>query len=288
MIFEFGTVSETLSATLTSEGKLIKRYKSRFLAGADFALTRDQVCAMIGVVPGAPHWEWPWATCRDVSCERIMSREPCYWWYVDVEHSTDAPRPQGDGGTDAAPELRRCLRKTGTSQQQRAILRDRNGDLIVDAAGSPYNGGVPVTAFLGTITWTRDELHNSLSMAQAKLLSGHLNETTFMGCEPETLMMEVVGEEKWEGDYHFWTFTYTATYDPLGWQPRPLNAGLYQKVAGKRERIMEDDDTPTQEPQPLTLAGAVVPLASRPGACNFVEVDHYYSYDFAELGLPIT
>lgn len=286
MAYDFAPVSRTLNVTVTSDGKLIKRYKTRFLFGSDVTLTEDQVCALIGILPGAPHWQWPYATCRDISCERIPSTEPCCWWHVDYDHSTDAAVPADNASTD--PDVRRVLRETGTSQQQRAIIKDRNGVLLTDAAGSPFDGGVPVTEFLGTITWTRDETHTSDSQFKAKALSGHLNSTTFMGCAAKTLLLDVKGREKWEGNYHFWTFTYLMTYDPLGWQPRPVNAGLYKKVGGKRERILEDDKTPTQEPQPLTTAGDVVPIANRPGSCNFIDVDHYPTFNFASLGLPTT
>ncbi len=286
MIFEFGPVSETLAMSVSSEGKLVKKYNSRFLVGTDMDLTRDQVGAMIGILPGAPHWEWPWATCRDIKIDRMMSRLPCSWWHADYEHSTDAPVPADN--SDTAPDLRRVLRTTGTSQQGRNTLFDRLDVLITDAAGSPFDGGVPVTAYLPTITWKRDEPHTSLSQAYTALYSGHLNSLTFMSCDPETLLLEVTSEEKWEGDYHFWTHTYTMTYDPLGWQPKPLNAGLYEKYASGRRRIKESDGTETQEPQPLTPGGKVIPEAARPAACNFVDVDYYPTFAFGTLGLPTT
>jgi hypothetical protein len=160
--------------------------------------------------------------------------------------------------------------------------------MILDAAGSPFDGGVPVTEWLGNISWKRDEVHTSTSMSQAVALSGKINSDVFMGCAIGTLILKVTGEEKWEGTYHFWTFTYEMTYDKAGHDPRPLNAGLWKKVSGNRVRITEYDGTDSAQPQPLTTGGDVIPVASRPGSCNFITVEHHNTLAFATLGLPTT
>jgi hypothetical protein len=76
------------------------------------------------------------------------------------------------------------------------------------------------------------------------------------------------------------------TYDPLGWQPSPLNAGMYKLLNGARIRITENG-APSSEPTPLDSAGAVVPVANRPDSCIFVDVDYYDTMDFSLLGLPL-
>lgn len=287
-MFDFGRLSETLNISVNSDGKLVKKYHTRYLAGSDVDLTNDEVFAAIGILPGAPHYIWTNATCNDMKCETILSREPSRWWYVDYDHSTDATVPNDDADTD--PALRRVNRSVSSSEQQIFIFQDEDGILILDAAGTPVDGGVPVTDFMGTITWERDETHTSTSMSQAAVLSGKTNLTTFMGCAPNTLMLTVTSKEKWEGNYHFWTFTYTMTYKKDGWQPAPANAGLWQiGYGGERERIKEPgDDSYTQEPQPLYADGTVIPVASRPGACNFLNVLHYPRLEFADLALPTT
>ncbi len=286
MIFQYGRTVETLRCSVGSDGKYVKKYHTQFLAGCDEELTRDEVLALIGILPGAAHWEWMWATCNDISCERIMSREPCCWWHVDYDHSTDATVPSDSG--DTAPELRRVLRSTGNVEQQIFIIKDEDGNLITDAAGTPFDGGVPVTDFLGSIDWERDETHTSSSMSQANLLTGYTNNDTFMGCAPGTLLLKVTGKEKYEGAYHFWTFSYNMTYDRNGHQPKPANAGLWEIVTGSRVRILEGDGTPTEQPQPLTTGGVQIPYAYRPALCNYVTVKHHPRMAFSSLGLPTT
>lgn len=286
MAFSFELKTDTAKFSVNSDGKFIKTYNRMYLCKNETELTIDQVCANVGILPGAPFVNWSPATCHLIDPVRLPTVEPHCAWEVSYEWSTDAVVPQDSA--DTAPENRRVKRRTGTSTQQRFILRDRLNKMILDAAGSPYDGGVPVTVYLGTLVFERDETHNSSKMSQAALLSGKLNSTTFMGCAPETLLLEVTGEEKYEGAYHFWTFVYTMTYDKDGWQPQPANAGLYQLVSGQRTRIEENDGTATVQPQPLTVSGTVIPEASRPAACNFIDVDFYPTFNFATLGLPTT
>lgn len=286
MTFSFESVKQDMDVSVNSDGRLVKKYVDTYLAKSTTELTRDQVASGIGVLPGAPHPNWSFATCNNIKISRRPTRAPHCAWDATYSYATDAVVPSDTASTD--PTLRRVNRTTGHTQQQRFIIKDKTGVLITDAAGSPFDGGVPVTDWLGTITWRRDETHSSTSQSQAVQLTGKLNSTTFMGCAAETLMLDVTGEEKWEGSYHFWTFTYTMTYDKDGWQPAPANAGLWKKVSGKRVRITEGDGTDAQQPQPLTTGGDVVPVASRPSACNFIDVDHYNTMDFADLSLPTT
>jgi hypothetical protein len=277
-------LTSKLKAYVNSDGRLIKEYDDTYLCKSPINLTNDGACSECGVLPGAPHPEWPFATARSIECTRNMTHVPFCAWNISIHYSTEAVVPADN--SDTSPELRRVKRRTGTMEQQRFIIKDRNGILITDAAGSPF-GGIPVTDRLGTYTFERDEDHNAGSMSQAAQYSGKLNSVTFAGCDPETLMLDVVGEEKWEGNYHFWTFSYVMTYDKDGWQPKPANAGLYYLAGGQRKRILEIDGTGlkgVQEPQPLSAAGAVIPVASRPAACNFITVDHYITFDFADLG----
>lgn len=297
MAFTFTLIEDVMSLTVDSSGKMIKTYDRKYLCKSDTEKTLDQVAAAVGVLPGAPHPDFAIATAKRIGTTRRPTLAPHCAWDHSIHYSTEGVVPEDDESFD--PEDRRVKRRTGTTQQQRFIIKDRNDVLITDAAGSAIDGGVPVTDYLGTITWERDEDHTSSSMSQAAILSGKINSLTFMGCDPETLMLEVTGEEKYEGSHHFWTFTYTMVYDRKGWQPKPLNAGLYQLKDGRRERIQEVDEAGkkqnTQEPQPLYSSsnvvpgpGRVIPVASRPGSCNFLDIDHYIAFDFTTLGLPTT
>lgn len=293
MPFETNLIVDEAGVTLNSDGRLVKTFHRRHRSKSTEEINIDAVHAAIGVLPGAPHPTWPYATCRSIKSTREMTREPHCAWITDYEYSTEAAAPSDESTSSTDPTARNVKRRTGTMQQQRFIIRDRLGVMITDAAGSPFDGGVPVTDYLGTLVFERDEVHSSTSMSQAVVLSGKINSDTYMGCSPGTLMMEVNGDEKREGSYHFWSFTYSMVYDKDGWQPRPANAGLYERHAGGVRRITFDGK-PAQEPQPLFPStssgrpGEMIPNTLRPAACNFIEVDHYNTLAFSSLGLPTT
>lgn len=290
MAFTFELVADKCRTSVNSDGRLVKSYTRQYLCKSTTELTLDQVGEGVGILPGAPHPNRTDATCHDIDISRRPTKEPHCAWDAIYTYGTDSVVPENDSDTD--PLQRRVKRRTAHVEQQKFIIKDRNDVLITDTAGSPFDGGVPVIDFLGTMTFERDEAHSATSMSQAAILTGKINSDVFMGCAVGTLMLKVTGEEKWEGTYHYWTFVYEMTYDKDGWQPKPANAGLYQVVLEGadlvRERILESDGRPTQEPQPLTVGGGVVAFADRPDDCNFITVDHYITLDFSSLGLPTT
>ena len=88
--------------------------------------------------------------------------------------------------------------------------------------------------------------------------TGKLNKRPFFNAPPGTIKVDISGSERYEGDRHVWELVYQFAYDPRGWQPKPMNAGFFQRES----------------------AGAVVPISSRPAGCNFIEVDAYETCDF--------
>lgn len=285
MSFNFHLVIDELNVSVNSEGRLIKKYHRQYLCKNATEMSKDAVAAAVGIQPGAPHIEWSYATCHEIDIKRRMTKEPHCAWDADYHWSTEGVAPQSNSSTN--PVDQRVNRDLGIVEQQRFIIKDRHGVLLTDTAGSPFDGGVPVTVPLGTITWVRDEAHDGSSLAKPVTLSGHINLTLFMGCVAGTLLLKVTATEKWENNSHNWTTTYLMTYDPDGWNPKPANAGLNQKVGSLAQRILIDG-TKAQEPVPLDAAGVVVPVSARPGACIFVYVDYYPQLEFSTLGLPTT
>lgn len=293
MAFSVTRLPERTSFTVNSDGKFVKQYFRPYLVTSNSVTeeTSDQAWAAIGTLPGAPHPSWPSAVANSFNGSKKLTIPPHQAWDLEVGYSTAGvvPEDTGSGGVGSTdPVDFRVTRRVGISEQQRFIIKDKNGILITDSAKSPYDGGIPVTDYMGWMEWTRREPHSSSSMSQAVQYSGKLNSLTFMGCLPETLLLVCTGDERYEGGYHFWIWTYTMTYDKDGHQPQPLDAGLYKLNAGSRVRITESDGTPTVEPQPLNGLGSVVPVASRPAGCNFRDVDHFDTFDFATLNLPTT
>lgn len=284
MAFTFAVTEDSMDADVSPVGKVIRTHSRTYLAKYDGTTFQSSYAAAValGFSAGDAHPDDPYALVRKIHPVRKKTRIP-QAWDITVEWSTETTEEQ----LSANPIDRRVIRSESTSDQTRYITKDRNGKMIQDTAGSPFDGGIPVNVKLGSMVFTRNETHDSqYYVGKANTLSGYLNSTAFAGAAAGTLMLNVTAQETFEGDYHYWVVTYTMTYDPLGWQPNPLNAGMYKLSNGARIRITENG-APSSEPTPLDAAGAVVPVANRPDSCIFVDVDYYDTMDFSLLGLPL-
>ena len=283
------------TSKIDSSGQIITKYKRTYLYRTDAASppTDAQITTDVGIFPGSPHPDDSSATCQRVEISHGVGPTKCphFARHVAVEWSTAAPYPN-TVSTD--PTTMRTTWSIGATIQSRYIVQDRNGSMILNAAGQPFDGGIPVAVRLGTAVARRNITAAGYNKNTVLALSGKLNSTSFLGGAAKTVQVDVSAEEKYEGGYHFWTETYTFAYDPEGWQPKPMNAGFFQIVGGVLERIRNRDVHPSttvdpeglvQEPEPLLESGAIVPLASRPASCNFIEVDAYATTNFNSLGL---
>lgn len=281
-------------------GRITSNYTRTYLYKTD-AGTRPTDAAIVtdlAIVPGSPHPDDANATCYRVEIgpgpER--TRQPHLAYLVKVDWSTLAPVPN-TVSTD--PTTMRTLWSLSATIQQRYIVRDRNGVMILNSAGQPFDGGIPVAVRLGTAVAKRNITAAGYDQNAVLANSGKLNSATFLGGAAGTIQVDITASEKYEGGYHYWEETFSFAYDPLGWQPKPMNAGFFQRSSDPYcdglSRIINSDlygacsgndpTAPVQEPEPLLISGLVVPIADRPGSCNFVTVDAYASFDFTTLGL---
>lgn len=284
MAYTVALTSDAMNADVSPVGKVTRTHTRTYLVKSDSTTFQSayEAAVALGFSAGDVHPADPYALVRKISPVRKMTLVP-QAWDITVEWSTEVTEEQ----LAATPWDRRVIRSESTSDQERFITKDRNGKMIQDTAGSPFDGGIPVNVKLGSMVFTRNEIHDSqYYVGKANTLSGYINSTAFAGAAAGTLMLNVQATETFEGDFHYWVVTYTMTHDPLGWQPNPLNAGMYKLVNGARIRITENG-APSSEPTPLDAAGAVVPVANRPDSCIFVDVDYYDTMDFSLLGLPL-
>lgn len=299
MTYTYNLEEDVHDAYTDSDGKPVLTWDRRYLLESDSATFTGTYAARLGfqqvsnIIPGVGFIDYAQATCKHVKVSSLETKAPNQKWRVEVNWSTETRLID-----DPNPANRRYTRKVTTSEQQRFVFRDQNDELIVDAAGSPFDGGVPVNVRLATITWEHNVDFSNYDLGRTTQLSGCLNLDNFLGCDPKTLMIDVVGEEQWEGIYHFVHETITITYDPLGWQPKPANAGLFyldplETDPDKKRKRIKINGQDAVEPEPLygddagSLIGTVVPEQNRPDDCNFIEVDYYRTIPFAALNLPL-
>ncbi|MBS3928118.1 MAG: hypothetical protein KGZ65_06750 [Sphingomonadales bacterium] len=281
------------TSRIEQSGRIVSKYKRTYLYKTDAASppTDAQITTDVGIAPGSPHPDDANATCQSVEISHGVGPTKCphFARHVVVEWATNAPVPN-TVSTD--PTTMRTRWSLAPTIQQRYIVRDRNGAMIVNAAGQPFDGGIPVAVRLGTAVARRNVTAAGYNQNTVLANSGKLNSTTFLGGAAGTIQVDISAEEKYDGGYHYWEEVYTFAYDPLGWQPKPMNAGFFQKGTYGLTRIINSDldDTndplaPVQEPEPLLPDGTLVPVDDRPGLCNFITVDAYGSMDFSTFGL---
>ena len=280
-----------------SDGRVTRTYGRTYLYKADATdwLTETNIFSDIGIYPGSPYQHDPFATALEgeITHGVGMTKPPHFACHVKFQWSTHAPLPAANN-TD--PVSMRTIWTLRPTIQSRYIVKDRFNKMIVNTAGQPFDGGIPVDVRLGTAIARKNRPGAGYDMNAVLAHSGKLNSTPFLGAAAKTVQVDIEAEEKYEGGYHFWAETYTFAYDPLGWQPKPMNAGFYERSlvsANKLRRIVDGDlsddaDDPTakvQEPEPLDDTGHIVPIAGRPDACIFVTVDYYETLNFNTFNL---
>ena len=288
-------VAESSDDSIEGDARIVNNYTRTFQVRTD-SLTRPteaQIYIAVGIAIGSPY-EHNWnATCSSRSIgpgpERTLPPYLCY--HVTYNWSTRAIFPNTFSTDPAFTRTRWSLRP---SIQTRYIVKDRNEKMILNSAGQPFDGGIPVDVRLGTAVAQRYKSAVGYNQSDVLANSGKLNSVAFLGGAAKTVQVDIEAVEHFEGSYHFWEETYTFAYDPLTWQPKPMDAGFFHKDGGIVKRIRNIDVDPStnvdpyglvQEPEPLLASGAIVPLSSRPGSCRFIEVDAYSQMDFANFNL---
>jgi len=278
-------VSESSKFNIDSAGKVIRAYTRKYITSSIDEGSNWDLAQGLNYSPGDPHPSDPEALLIDIGIDRRMTKAgtneltgPWNWWDVSLDYSTDAPQ-QENNSTD--PSLARVLRGWTTSEQTLYAIRDRLGNVIVNAANQPFDGGVPVTIEMPTLKFVRNEL----IPPNIAGLANKLNSDTYAGAAPETLKLKVSSEETFGGGWQYWATTYEMTYYALGWQPQPVNAGLMQLKGGALVPCLDRDKNKVTSPVPLDVNGLQVPIASLPGGANFIQIDIYPTMAFSSLGL---
>lgn len=286
MTVSFELQTDVSVHTVNDVGRVVRTHTRTLLArsASDSFVSSYAVAVATGLVPGDVHPADQYATIRKINPVRRKTLPPNQLWDVTIEWSTETTEVD----IEENPVNRKVKRSESTTDQQRYIIRDKNGKVILTSAKRPFDGGIPTTVKLGTITFERNEQHGvEYYVGKAIDLSGRINSLPFMGAAAGTLMLHVDAKETWEGTWHYWAVTYTFVHEPLGWQPRPINADFYELVNGKHVRIRENGNDAT-EPVPLDSSGRVIPIAARPDACIFVQVDWFETMNFNSLNLPLS
>ena len=280
-------MGETSKFSIDNTAKIVRTYQQKRLVTSPNAGYNWEVAQALNYSPGEQHPSDTAATLRDMDIERQFTREvdgtvtPSVAWDLTLNYSTETTT-QYEASED--PTMARPIRSWSTTSQSLYAIKDRDGDLIVNAANQPFDGGIPVTLEMPTLVIERNEY--GFNGALATQYANALNSDTFSGAAPETLRLKITAQEKNQGQYNYWTVRYEMAYYWLGWQPLPVNAGLKQLKSGVLVDCLDANKNPVSSPVPLDTAGLQVPIGSLPSGANFIKVLYYRTMPFGSLGLP--
>lgn len=219
------------NSTVEQSGRIVSKYTRTYLYKTTSTTrpTEEAILLDVAIQPGSPFPNDPNATCQSVEIGPVSerTRTPNLAYIIKIEWATNAPVPNV---VSTDPATTRTIWTLGSTIQSQYIIEDRQGVMILNAAGQPFDGGVPVDMRFGKATATRNITAIGYDQDAIVAMSGKLNLYTFLGGSPGTVQVDVEASEKYEGDYHFWEERYTFNHKPTGWQPRPMNAGFFQRT----------------------------------------------------------
>ena len=108
---------------------------------------------------------------------------------------------------------------------------------------------------------------------------------------PGTLRVRITASEQWSGDAAYWACSYVFRYNPNGWQPKILEAGLYQldgtgeKIPCTEKGASPYDSQQVTHPVPIDANGLQIDPSTLPGAAVYTQWDVLPELPYAALGV---
>lgn len=296
MAWWIGLLEFDWKSTVQNDGRCVSSYMERYLVRTNAAAFQGpaSVAAAVGITRGSPYGFDPRAICHELQIAPgpTMTKPPHMAYTVTAQWSTGAALP---AAANDNPTSMRTTWSIAPNIQSRYIIKDKHGKLIVNTAGQPFDGGIPVDVRFGTAKARRNVAAAGYDRDYILAVCGRVNSVAYLGGAPGTVQVDVAANERYEGTFHFWEEEWTFSHDPNGWQPRPASVGFFQRQsAGSNDlkRIINSDiddpnnpTAPVQEPEPLTSEGLLAPISGRPDNCAFVEVEYFDEIDMTAFGI---
>lgn len=270
------------STTLNLDGKRVRTSKRRFLVKTDALTHTDEDILASSSVPQLTslHPGTIFLSVRGVNVSRTEDNPQN--WFVDVDYSSELPDPEK---RDEESPVGKVWRRWRTVRSTRLLVRDLDGDLVVNSAADPFDPPIEVPRSMLQLVYVRNE--STFDGATLLNFVNRVNDGTWNGGAAGTVMLaDVSSDERFDDNQHYWQVTYTFDYDPDGHQPKILDAGYYQLSGGDSVRIKDKDGHDCAVPWPLDGAGVKVARSSLPDSVVYRNFKAHKTADFTELGLP--
>lgn len=282
------TVAEKYEDRSTKIGLYLKRDHVRRFVATTTASEGSYAVSIAAGVPslGAAHPEDAAALCTDIDAKQTSGTSNV--WMITCKYTNDLPDDTFD---DDDPLSVRSKSAWSADDYSRFVDQDRDGNPILNSAGDKYDEPIEMIDSLPVLTIVKNRL--SFSASQAYAYNNATNSDTFKGADPGTLRVKITASEEWKSDSAYWAVNYTFRYNPNGWQPQILEAGLYQKVNNSRVPCFikgeaTHDSEPVTEAVPLDAAGAQIDpttLSDTPSPVVYTTWNVLPELPYASLGV---
>jgi hypothetical protein len=264
------TVSERYEGRTSKVGKHLMREHTREFVAQSTANERSWAVAQASGVPviGDSHPEDAASLCVDVAVS--PGGDPSVWG-IQCKYTNDLPDADiADDDATSSQQPGTAASSSSGSQESwsfeehsRYVTQDFLGDPILNSAGDRYEDPIEMVDVFPTLTISKNKA--SFDPAQAYLYNNATNGDTFRGADPFTLRVKITATQQFANDQHFWATTYTFRYNPNGWNPEVLEAGMYQLAYIKQGEVSHTpctvlgkaplDSEPVDHPVPLDDRG---------------------------------
>ena len=279
------SVGEVYEDRSTKIGIYLKRdHTRRFIAVTNAGEGSYAVASAAGVPAiGSAHPEDAVALCVDVDA-KVVGSEPNVW-NISCKYTNDLPEEDID---DDDPTSQRPVSDWSFEEMSRYASEDRDGNPILNSAGDRYEDPIEIVDSFPTLSIKVNKL--SFSAADAYAYNNSVNSDTYRGAAPGTLRVRITASEQWNGDSAYWACNYVFRYNPNGWQPKILEAGLYQKVLSSRipcyvKGVTPHDSEAVTHPVPLDADGMQIDPNTLPAAAVYTQWNVLPELPYAGLGV---
>ena len=246
----------------------------------------------------SPHPDNAYLTARELRAQQ-KSDTPLAWDVFCIYQTNPVSQDDIDKDKQPNPLLRPAKVRWGSARYQKPIIKDADGQAIVNSAGDYFDPPPEID----TSRWTATIMKN-VAAVPAWLLDYQdcLNDSSItvgglvVPRGAAKLMQIEISEQQVENDINFYVLTFTLEFLPVqergvsNWKLSLLNQGYRQLVAGEQRDIMvpDPDDEAIKRratsPVLLDLDGTVLQNPS-PSTAVFLDFFPYPEKDFTVLPL---